>query len=95
MDNPSTDQDRNRPDREQAGGGRDRGDARLYEDARASPPIARGQPTDGHATIRAQELTEEAEAAKARTAESERELRADGEFRDSSLASWGMTCAPR
>jgi PAS domain S-box-containing protein len=57
--------------------------ARLYEDARLlTTDLREANQQMVNATIRAQELTEEAEAANARTAESERELREIGEFRD-------------
>ena len=57
--------------------------ARLYEEARSlTTDLREANQQMVNATIRAQELTEQAEAANARTAESERELREIGEFRD-------------
>jgi PAS domain S-box-containing protein len=57
--------------------------ARLYEDASSlTDDLREANQQMVSATIRAQELTEEAEAAKARTAESERELREVAEFRE-------------
>jgi len=57
--------------------------ARLYEDAwRLTDDLREVNQQMVSATIRAQELTEEAEAANARTAESERELLEVAEFRE-------------
>jgi PAS domain S-box-containing protein len=57
--------------------------ASLFEDARSlTTDLREANQQMVNATIRAQELTEEAEAANARTAESERELREVGEFRE-------------
>jgi signal transduction histidine kinase len=57
--------------------------ARLYEDAwRLTDDLREANQQMVSATIHAQELTEEAEAANARTAESERELREVAEFRE-------------
>jgi PAS domain S-box-containing protein len=64
--------------------------ARLYEDAWSlTDDLREANQQMVSATIRAQELTEEAEAAKAQLAESERELREVAEFRETFIGILG------
>ncbi len=64
--------------------------ARLYEDAwRLTDDLREANQQMVNATIRAQELTDDAEAANARTAESERELREVAEFRETFIGILG------